>query len=256
VSGGDFPPRALVEIAVESADGARAAERGGADRVELCAHLAAGGLTPSLGAIETALAAVAIPIVVLVRPRAGDFVYSDAEVEAMRRDVLAARRAGAAGVAIGVLRADGAVDEARTALLADAARPATVVFHRAIDASRDPLEAIDALVRIGVDRVLTSGGAASALEGRETIAAIAKRAAGRLAVMPGAGVRSSNVSEIVAATGAREVHLSASRIERLPAPRVAMGPEAGAERRVVDEDEVRRVVAALRSGQGGPSEGR
>ena len=244
----------LVEIAVEGAAGARAAESGGAGRVELASALAVGGTTPSLGAIEETVGATRLEVVVLVRPRPGDFLYSSAEFETMRRDVGHAKAAGARGVALGILRADGSVDEGRTRALADEARPMSVTFHRAFDLTRDPVESLDALLRIGADRVLTSGAAASAFEGQALLAKLVTRAASRIVVMPGAGIEPNNAREIARKTGAREIHLSASVEEEsrmaFRNPRVAMGGRTARDEyaaRVTSEKRVRAVVAALKS---------
>lgn len=203
--------RVLVEIAVESVDGARAAAAGGADRIELAQGLDSGGTTPSAGLLAAAIEASPLPVVVLVRPRPGDFLYSAAEIDTMRRDVLHAKAAGASGVAIGCLRADGTLDDERLARLVSAARPMSVTLHRAFDMTRDPFAALDAARALGFDRVLTSGQRASAFDGRDLIARLVRRTAGpKPIVMPGAGIRPENAAALVAATGAREIHLSAA----------------------------------------------
>jgi len=207
------PAVTLAEVCVESSDGALVAARAGADRVELCAGLVEGGTTPSLGEIERAVGESSVPVFVLVRPRGGDFVYSTGEFAVLRRDVEAVRRAGAAGVVIGALDADGEVDVERTRVLADVARPLAVTFHRAFDHSRDAERSLDRLIAIGVDRVLTSGRAATALEGAATIRALIERATGALVVLAGGGIREHNVRAVVATTGASEVHFrAASRV--------------------------------------------
>lgn len=219
--------RPLLEVCVDSLDGCLAAAEGGANRVELCAALSEGGLTPSAGTIEAARAACALPIMVMIRPRGGDFVYSALEIDAMRRDIGVAKELGAHGVVLGALRPGGTVDEERTRELVAIARPMFVTFHRAFDETRDPFEALETLVRIGLDRVLTSGQAASVVGGLDRLAALVRAARGRIVVMPGGGVRESNVRELVARTGAHEVHSSAG---------------GGA-----DAARVRRLVDALRS---------
>ncbi len=197
----------LVEACVDTVESALAAAAGGAARVELCANLVEGGTTPSAGAIALARERLGLPLFVLVRPRGGDFLYGADEVAVMRRDVEAARRLGADGVVVGALTPDGRVDAAVTRALVDAARPMAVTFHRAIDAARDAAAALEVLVALGVDRVLTSGGAASAVEGTAALAALVRQAGGRLAVLAGGGLTAETVGPVVAATGVREVHV-------------------------------------------------
>lgn len=199
----------LLEICVDSVEGCVAAAEGGADRLELCAGLVEGGTTPSAGTLAFALEKVRIPIVVLVRPRRGDFLYCTLELETMRRDVLTAKAAGAAGVAIGALERDGTVSRYAVRTLVNAARPMSVTFHRAFDHVLDPLRALETLVELGVERVLTSGGAATAPEGVERIAELVEAARGRVTVVAGGGVRPENVRALVRKTGVSEVHATA-----------------------------------------------
>lgn len=197
----------LVEACVDSVESAVAAEAGGAGRVELCDNLVEGGTTPSIGAITLARDSLGIPIHVIIRPRGGDFLYGRREVDTMRRDVAAAREAGVAGVVIGALRADGTVDTDIAARLIAEAGPLSVTFHRAFDLSRDPFEALDALIALGVHRVLTSGQAPTAPEGAGSIADLVRRADGRIGVLPGGGIRADNAAALVAATGVTELHV-------------------------------------------------
>ncbi|MEO1087359.1 MAG: copper homeostasis protein CutC, partial [Acidobacteriota bacterium] len=178
----------LVEVCLDSADSAVAAAEGGARRVELCDNLIEGGTTPSAGMIAATRRRVTIGLQVMIRPRGGDFLYSDAEVEAMLYDVGVAKDLGADGVVFGVLCADGTVDRDATARLIDAARPMSVTFHRAFDMTRDPFEALDALIELGVDRLLTSGQEATVADGVELLTALVERAGDRLVVMPGCGL--------------------------------------------------------------------
>ncbi len=241
----------LVEACVDTVGSALAAAEGGAGRVELCANLVEGGTTPSAGTIALARERLGIPLFVLVRPRGGDFLYDADEVAVMRRDVDAARRLGADGVVVGALTPEGRVDAAVTRALVDAARPMRVTFHRAFDAARDADEALDVLVALGVDRVLTSGGAASALEGAAALGALVRRAGGRLTVLAGGGLTAATVGPVVAASGVREVHVrgaervgSAMRFRRAG---VAVGrpytPDDFA-RVVTSAERIRDVVAA------------
>jgi copper homeostasis protein len=206
---------------VDSVDGALAAERAGASRLELCAALADGGTTPSAGLIQAVCGAVEIPVMVLVRVRGGDFVYSSIELDVMRRDVAHALERGAAGVVVGALLPDGDVDSASTRALVDAAGDAPVTFHRAVDLSRDPIAAVRTIAELGVATVLTSGAAQTALEGAPTIVRMAAAVPG-MEVMAGGGVNETNVSQVVAATRVRAVHVrcgvSVSRPERASTP--------------------------------------
>jgi copper homeostasis protein len=199
--------KTLVEAAVESVEEARAAERAGAGRVELCANLAEGGTTPSAGMIAACRAAVRIPVYVMIRPRGGNFSYSKEELDVMQRDIDVARELGADGVVFGVLTRARLIDQRVTRELVALSRPLDVTFHRAIDASRDPLGALDILFRCGVDRVLTSGGADRAMDGVKTIAAMVEQAGQRIVVIAGGSVRPRNVAGLVKKTSVREVHL-------------------------------------------------
>jgi copper homeostasis protein len=204
--------RVTVEICVEGLASALAAGVGGADRVELCEHLAVGGVTPSAGAIALACQSLNIPVHVLIRPKAGDFVVSEVEFEAMRHDLATARSLGAAGAVLGVLNPDGTVDEARTGVLVAEARPMTVTFHRAFDEVPDPFEALETLVALGIDRVLTSGQADSARAGIPVLAELHARAAGRIVVLAGGRIRSSDLQALVE-LGLDELHVGSAACE-------------------------------------------
>ncbi|HXT34121.1 MAG TPA: copper homeostasis protein CutC [Chloroflexota bacterium] len=200
------------EICVDSCEGVRAARDAGADRVELCANLLEGGTTPSLGAIRRARTVTGIGLHVIIRPRGGDFLYSDDEFEEMKIDILAAREEGANGVVFGLLQSDGRVDAERSRLLIEAARPMAVTFHRAFDMAADPFEALDTLIDLGVERVLTSGQEESVLEGLPLITSLNQRAGARIIVMPGGGITSRNVERIVRESGVREIHFAALEV--------------------------------------------
>jgi copper homeostasis protein len=204
----------LVEACVDSVASALAAERGGAKRLELCDGLHDGGTTPSAGMISAVKIAVRIPVYVLIRPRGGGFVYTDEEVGVMRLDVEAARMLGADGVVIGALSREARVDIERVKLLVAGAAELPVTFHRAFDLARDLDEAAEALARNGVSRVLTSGGAAKAVDGIERIAALAGRWSSDIEIMAGGGVREENIREIVERTRVHEVHVRGTRLAR------------------------------------------
>ena len=201
--------RIILEACVDSVEAAVAAQEGGADRVELCANLLEGGTTPSAGTIQLAREKLGIGLNVMIRPRGGDFCYSDAEFEVMKLDVQLAKKLGTDGVVFGILKENGAVDTLRTGELLELARPLSVTFHRAFDMSRDPYEAIKDLIGLGIDRILTSGQDLSALEGLDLIADLVQKAGDRIIVMPGGGITERNVQKIVLHSGAREVHVYA-----------------------------------------------
>ena len=203
-------PRLLLEIACDGLGSALAASEGGADRVELFANGAVGGTTPSAGTIAAARAALTIPLHVLIRPRAGDFLYSRAECTAMRHDVELCVRLGCEGVVIGALDAAGDVDVAICRELVAAAGPLAVTFHRAFDVARDQSAALEGIIALGCSRVLTSGGRASAPEGAAVIAGLVRQAAGRVTILAGAGITAAQVAALVSATGVQEIHASAS----------------------------------------------
>ena len=205
--------RPLLEIAAGSLASAVAAQEGGADRVEFCGSLAEGGITPSYGALAMLRERVRIPVYVLIRPRGGDFLYGDAEFEIMRRDVEMCVRIGCDGVVIGALDADGHVDP-RCRELVGTAGTLGVTFHRAIDASADLGRALEDIIALGCERVLTSGGCANALAGAQAIAGLVKQAGDRLKVMAGAGIRSGNLAQVAGLTRAHEFHGSARAVLR------------------------------------------
>ena len=196
----------LVEAAVESLDDALAAVEGGADRLELCANLAVGGLTPPPSLVTAVLERIGVPVCVMIRPRAGSFVYTRAELDLMRRDTDAMRELGVDGIVVGVLKDREAVDTRRMEPLVAAADGLPVTFHRAFDGVRDQRDALESLIDLGVERVLTSGGAATALAGADVLRELVQQAGDALVVMAGGGVREHNVREIVERSGVREVH--------------------------------------------------
>ncbi|GGA18697.1 copper homeostasis protein CutC [Dyella nitratireducens] len=201
----------LLEIAAGSLASALAAQEGGADRVELCSSLAEGGITPSYGMLAVVRERVRIPVYVLVRPRGGDFLYDDVDFDIMQRDIETCASLGFNGVVIGALNAEGYVDP-RCRELMNAAGKLGVTFHRAIDASADLNRALDDIMGLGCERVLTSGGCANALAGAQVIAGLVRQAGERIKVMAGAGIRSGNLAEVVRLTGAHEFHGSARAV--------------------------------------------
>jgi copper homeostasis protein len=239
------------EICVDSPEGVIAARDGQADRVELCDNLFEGGTTPSIGAIKMARRVGGIKLHVIIRPRGGDFLYSDVEFETMRIDIEAARSARVDGIVIGLLTADGNIDKDRTRELLVLAQPMSVTFHRAFDVCRDPLAALEDLIEIGVDRVLTSGQQADAMSGAETIKRLIDAAGDRIVVMACGGIDETNAAQVVAATGVSELHFTA--FDELPSEMdfknesVAMGSDdAPSEylRRVTSAEKVSATRAA------------
>ena len=205
----------LIEAAVESLNAAIAAAEGGADRIELCTDLAHGGTTPDVQLLRASRSQLTIPIFVLVRPRAGDFVYTAAEHQIMIEQIHRAKDAGARGIVTGALTSAQRVAEDRTAELLDAALPLPVTFHRAFDDCLDLAMALTRLIHLGVDRVLTSGGARTAPEGVERIRQIVTQAEGRIEILAGGGIDGDNVARLVQDTGVREVHFSARDAEKV-----------------------------------------
>jgi copper homeostasis protein len=235
---------AILEICVDDAPGVDAAVAGGADRIELCSALELGGLTPSAGLLEHALRA-GLPIHMMVRPRAGGFVYGEGDVALMIDEIGTAIARGAAGVVVGALGLDGGLDRDALARFRDAARDATIVLHRAIDLVADPVAAVREAAALGYDKILSSGGAPAAIEGTATLAAMVAAAGERVSIIAGSGVKPDNVARIIAVTGVREVHGSASTIGADPdAATLRLGFAAGP-RRMTDEAIVRRLRAAI-----------
>lgn len=196
------------EVAVDSVESALTAQKAGANRIELCAGLAMGGITPSHSMIAVAHQHLNIPINVMIRPRRGDFLYSDIEFEIMQRDIDYAKSLNVNGVVLGILRADGSVDIDRTRILIEQARPLKVTFHRAFDMTVDPFQALDNLMMLGVDTVLTSGQQDSAVMGLSLIADLIRRAVTDIKIMPGAGITPDNIRKIVEGSSTTEFHFS------------------------------------------------
>jgi copper homeostasis protein len=237
-----------VEICVGDVAGLNAAVAGGADRIELCSALSVGGLTPSVGFMRVA-AASPIPAFPMIRPRAGSFVYDEAELDVIRRDIDAVAWAGLKGVVLGASTPSGALDVKGCEALISHARGygLAVTLHRAVDLTPDPVEAVDIAIALGAARILTSGGAKTAPEGAERIAAMAARAAGRCSIMAGSGVKAGNAADLVRRTGVREVHGSCSGpVAPEGARLIELGFSDPAQRGTV-ETEVAALVEAVRT---------
>jgi copper homeostasis protein len=205
-----------LEICVDSVESAIAAEAGGAQRVELCSGLIEGGITPSLGLIRAVRTRIDIGVHVMIRPRGGDFFYSDEELEVMREDIVLVSELGVEAVVFGLLTAQGEIDVEQTRVLVELARPMGVTFHRAIDMTPDVVRSLEDVIATGADRVLTSGGKQTAAQGARQIRAMLDAAKGRIAVMAGGSIRADNALQLAQATGVEEFH-SAVR-SNLPSP--------------------------------------
>lgn len=201
-----------LEICVDSLESAITAQTAGADRIELCSNLYEGGTTPSHGMILSARNNLTIEMNVIIRPRGSDFLYSDPEFDVMRRDIDTCGEAGANGVVLGILLADGNIDVERTSKLIELARPMKVTFHRAFDLCHDPMKGLEDIILTGAERILTSGQKNDALSGSELIRKLIEEAGDRIIIMPGGGINDSNISAIARNTGAKEFHLTGRKI--------------------------------------------
>ncbi len=199
----------ILEMCIDSVESAIASAEGGADRVEFCANLLEGGTTPSLGAIRETKRAAKIDLSVMVRPRGGDFCHTEEEFAVMCEDVRIFKEEGVDCVVFGLLTPDGTVDVEKTQQLIEHARPLPITFHRAFDMTRDPFEALDTLIQLGVERILTSGQEPSVFEGTELVRQLIERAGDRIIIMPGCGITSKNVNRVIEETGAKEIHVAA-----------------------------------------------
>jgi copper homeostasis protein len=198
----------LIEVCASQVQSALAAQEGGAKRVELCDNLFEGGTTPSYAAIKLSRAKLKIGLNVMIRPRGSDFCYSNLEFEIMKEDIQVCKKLGADGVVFGILLPDGNVDVARTKHLVDLARPLSITFHRAFDMTPEPFKALDEIIDLGIDRILTAGQKNTAPEGVELIGQLVKKAGNRIIIMPGSGINEQNIKEIRDRTGAKEFHLT------------------------------------------------
>ncbi len=223
--GGCVDRRITVEICVGDVESAIAAEVGGADRVELCDNMAVGGTTPSAGTIAETCRWLSIPVHVLIRPRAGDFVYSERELSVMRHDIEAAKALGAAGIVLGALTRERTIDRDLISALVATARPLSVTFHKAIDQSVDLFELLNSLMSMGVDRVLTSGGCPTALEGVETLRTLVERAGDRIAVMAGGRLAPDHLETVIRSSRVVEVHLGSAVLKTSSSPEPTRAPD-------------------------------
>jgi copper homeostasis protein len=247
------PGKVLLEICIDSVESATACERGGADRVELCAGLPEGGTTPSAGMIAAVRKKIAIGLHVMIRPRGGDFCYSADEFSIMQRDILIAKQLAANGVVFGILNTDGSVDKDRMRQLIEMARPLKVTCHRAFDMACDLPQALDDLQDAGADRVLTSGGRKSAVDAMPTLKQLVQQAEGRISVMACGELSIANVKAVIAYSNVREVHAglgtAVTSAMKFRNQKIEMGTLANVEYQhvVVTESSVRELRAAIDS---------
>jgi copper homeostasis protein len=240
-----------LEVCIDSVESAIAAERGGARRVELCSDLLEGGITPGAGMIASVRRHIGIDVYVMIRPRGGDFFYTDLEFDVMRTEIEHACNLGADGIVLGLLDQQGRVDVARSRQLIEFARPLPVTFHRAIDMTPDLSVALEDVIATGATRILTSGGAPNVQRGITEIARMVEAASGRVAIMPGGGITPENIASIAQTTGATEFHSSARTAFPSPVrfrkPGMAMGDLRDREYRrfTVREENVRALIDAL-----------
>ncbi len=239
-----------VEIVVYNIESAMKAQEGGADRIELCENPAEGGTTPSAGTIELVRQNLSIDVYVMIRPRGGDFLYSNYEFHAMKRDISQCQKLSVDGLVFGILNPDGTLDKKRCKELIARARPLKVTCHRAFDMTPDPFKALEDCIEAGFDRILTAGQQAQAIKGATLIGELIKKARGRIVIMPGSGVNEDTVEEIVRISGANEIHFSAAAFRQSAMqyrnPQIAgMGSEEGTEfkLRTVDTQRVRTTRA-------------
>jgi len=242
-----------VEVCVDSVASAQAAERGGAQRVELCSDLLEGGVTPSSGLLGVVRSNVSVGVYPIIRPRPGDFCYSEQEFDTMCRDIEVARSEGADGVVLGMLKTDGHVDIERTRQLVELARPLDVTFHRAFDMSADLFQSLEDVCAAGADRILTSGGEQESLQGMDTLARLVKASRGRIKIMAGGRIGINNAATIIERTGVNEIHVGLATAVTSPMfhrnPRLSLGKAPGNEyqRTQVLEESVRKLKHAISS---------
>lgn len=238
----------IIEIATSDFSTTQSAVEGGAERIELCANLAEGGTTPSYGHIKRCREAFDIPLYPIIRPRGGDFLYNKDEYEIMLLDVRLCKQLGCEGVVSGLLQIDGTIDMIRMSELVEIAYPMGVTFHRAFDRSKDPFAALEELIEIGCERILTSGQQLAAPDGVELIAALNKAADSRIIIMPGSGVRKENIKLLAEKTGCTEFHSSLrskTKSSMLFVHPAFDGSEESYMNKAIDEEEVRGLKSAL-----------
>ncbi|MCX6144025.1 MAG: copper homeostasis protein CutC [Ignavibacteriales bacterium] len=234
----------ILEVCVDSVESAVAAQRGGAGRIELCADLEHGGTTPSIDMIRSVREQVSLKVHVMIRPRTGDFCYSKAEFEVMKRDVQESKKLGIDGLVFGILTSNGTIDTARTKILLEMARLLSVTFHRAFDETVDLFAALSELTQLGVDRVLTSGGKPSVETGVQTLADLVRKAGSSIKVLAGGGITVENVADVIEKTNVDEVH-ALSSVSSTFVPASSDSKFSRSPRLITDASKVRKMVDIL-----------
>ncbi len=240
-----------LEICCYSVESAILAEQAGADRIELCENFSEGGTTPSYATIKIAVKKLQIPVSVIIRPRGGDFLYSDIEYELVKEDVKISKELGVNSIVVGFLISDGSIDIQKTKEIVDLARPMEVTFHRAFDRCKDPFEALEQLIEIGVKRILTSGQRNKATEGIRLLQQLVEKAQDRIIIIPGSGVNDKNISNLISETKVVEYHSSAKTL--MPSrmgfqqKNIHMGSKEGNENLIisVDTDMIKEMKKSL-----------
>ena len=234
-----------LEIAVFSVEAALAAIEAGADRIEFCENPLEGGTTPSFGSLATLISLISKPVFPIIRPRGGDFFYTKNEFNAMRSDVLMARKLDYPGIVIGLLNQDGSIDVERTKRLVDLASPMEVTFHRAFDRCKDPFKSLEDIIATGCKRILTSGQFPNAADAQPLLKKLVEQAGDRIIIMPGSGVRSNNIKEIMQATGAKEIHSSARKMQASQMHYIKDSMNENLQATGVDSEEIKKMLAEL-----------
>jgi copper homeostasis protein len=236
-----------LEIAVFSVEAALAAIKAGADRIEFCENPQEGGTTPSFGSLSTLISLTSKPVFPIIRPRGGDFLYTENEFNAMRSDILMVRKLDYPGVVLGLLNADGSIDTVRTKRLVDLASPMEVTFHRAFDRCNDPFKALEDIIATGCKRILTSGQVPNAADATPLLKKLVEQAGDSIIIMPGSGVRSNNIKEIMQATGAKEMHSSARKMQASQMLYSKDSMKENMQATGVDAEEIKKMLEQLQS---------
>jgi len=235
-----------LEIAVFSVEAAVTALKAGAHRIEFCENPQEGGTTPSYGSLKTLRSFTTQPVFPIIRPRGGDFLYSRSEFEVMKSDLLIVKELGYLGAVIGLLNADGSIDTNRTKELVDIAGPSMQIsFHRAFDRCKDPIKSVEDIIATGCKRILTSGQVPNAVDALPLLKKLVEQAGDRIIIMPGSGVRSNNIKEIIQATGAKEIHSSARKMQASQMSYIKESMKENMQATGVDTDEIKKMLAEL-----------
>ena len=237
----------ILEIAAFSVESALNALNAGADRIEFCENPMEGGTTPSFGSLSTLISLTSKSVFPIIRPRGGDFFYSENEFNSMRSDVLMARKLDYPGIVIGLLNSDGSIDIKRTKRLVDLASPMEVSFHRAFDRCNDPFKALEDIIATGCKRILTSGQVPNAADAMPLLKKLVEQAGDRIIIMPGSGVRSNNIKDIIESTGAKEIHSSARQMHASQMLYTNDSMKENLQVTGVDAEEIKKMLTALAS---------